>query len=60
MTISKDLSMFILSMDSYNCGYNSGIAGLDDSSDRAHIPSLDEAKSLAVVGDWLHACGAGA
>jgi pimeloyl-ACP methyl ester carboxylesterase len=28
--------------------------------DRAHIPFLDEAESLGVVGDWLHACGAGA
>lgn len=33
MTISKELFLAILSMDSYNRGYNPGIAGLDDCSD---------------------------
>jgi pimeloyl-ACP methyl ester carboxylesterase len=28
--------------------------------DRAHIPFLDEAESLSVMTQWLHACGAGA
>ena len=30
MTISKDLSLSILSMDAYNRGYNPGIANLSD------------------------------
>ncbi|MFD0915921.1 hypothetical protein ACFQ14_05835 [Pseudahrensia aquimaris] len=33
MTISKDLLLALLSMDSYNRGYGAGISGLDDSSD---------------------------
>ena len=30
MTMSKDLFLSILSMDSYNRGYNPGMAGLDE------------------------------
>ena len=32
MTMSKDLFLSILSMDSYNRGYNPGITGLSDAS----------------------------
>ena len=32
MAISKDLFLSILAMDSYNRGYNAGIAGLNDSN----------------------------
>jgi 4-diphosphocytidyl-2C-methyl-D-erythritol kinase len=31
MTISKDLFLSILAMDSYNRGYNAGVGGLSDS-----------------------------